>query len=324
MIRRYRADNRLDTTEYRITTDNAHLTTPLTIALITDLHDRPCERLLTFLADCQPDFIAIAGDLVDGYAVNERSDIKRDALTRIPRDIIADSAHILPFLTACIALAPAYCSLGNHEWLLSDDDLVLIRDTGVHLLDNESAEFPLDESTAEKKRKILIGGLTSSSVMRYREYIRQHPDMADYYPLPELRPWWKRKRNTHPHLDYEWLEAFEQQDAFKILLCHHPEYWRHKDPVLSELNIDLTLSGHAHGGQIRIFRHGIFAPGQGLLPKYTDGVHHGKYGKLVVSRGLANTAWIPRFGNCPEVVVIRLFPSADSTHPDPAPAAAAV
>lgn len=65
----------------------------------------------------------------------------------------------------------------------------------------------------------------------------------------------------------------------------------------------MILSGRCHGGQIRIWNHGIFAPGQGLLPKYHHGVYHGH---LVVSAGCANTAPIPRWGNEPEVVIVRL------------------
>lgn len=63
------------------------------------------------------------------------------------------------------------------------------------------------------------------------------------------------------------------------------------------------LSGHAHGGQIRILGRGVFSPGQGLFPKYTKGIYEGR---LVVSAGCSNTASIPRWGNPCEVVAIRL------------------
>ena len=306
-MKRYRTDNRLDITEYRITTDSIHLAAPLTVALIADLHDRPCKKIISFLADRKPDLIAIAGDFVDGYAIKEMAGDGNGSLIRIPKKILKHSNHIFTFLKKCAALAPAYCSLGNHEWMLSKHDLRLIAKTGVHLLDNTSEEFS-PSFASNTQQRILIGGLTSSSVMYYREYIQHHPEMTGYYPLPEPRPWWQRKKNKPPHLDYDWLDHFSKEEAFKLLLCHHPEYWMHKEPILSEMNIDLTMSGHAHGGQIRVFRRGIFAPGQGLVPKYTDGVHQGSHGHLVVSRGLANTVWIPRFGNCPELVFIRLYP----------------
>ena len=55
------------------------------------------------------------------------------------------------------------------------------------------------------------------------------------------------------------LEDFAGEDGYKILLCHHPEYWSLRDPMLRDKRIDLVLSGHAHGGQWRICGRGLFA-----------------------------------------------------------------
>ncbi len=106
-----------------------------------------------------------------------------------------------------------------------------------------------------------------------------------------------------PYTGHDWLRDFEEFEEFKILLDHHPEhypeYLRDTHP-----EIDLILSGHAHGGQIRINDRGIFSPGQGLLPKYTKGLIDDK---LIVTTGIANTGgFIPRFGNPTEIVVIHL------------------
>jgi predicted MPP superfamily phosphohydrolase len=100
------------------------------------------------------------------------------------------------------------------------------------------------------------------------------------------------------------LDAFSSVEGFKLLLCHHPEYYPR---YIRERDIDLTLSGHAHGGQWQIVGRGIFAPGQGLFPRYTGGVYEGR---LVVSRGLTNTVSVPRFGNPTELVRIHLLPTA--------------
>ena len=102
-------------------------------------------------------------------------------------------------------------------------------------------------------------------------------------------------------MDAKFLSEFSSYPGYKILLCHHPEYY----PQLQSYPIELILSGHCHGGQIRVCGRGIFAPGQGLLTKY----HHGVYdGRLVVSAGCSNTASIPRWGNETEVVIVRLKP----------------
>lgn len=107
----------------------------------------------------------------------------------------------------------------------------------------------------------------------------------------------------YPHKEFDWLTSFESEEVFKLLICHHPEYYQ---PFLKDRKIDLIVSGHAHGGQIRIFDRGILSPGQGLFPKYTKGFIDNK---LIVGTGLSNTGGIiPRLGNPTEVVVIRLKP----------------
>ena len=78
--------------------------------------------------------------------------------------------------------------------------------------------------------------------------------------------------------------------------------------MLRDRNIDLVLSGHAHGGQIRLLGRGLYAPGQGILPAYTGGLHSGPHGKLLISRGLSNTALpVPRLFNPPEIVAADLW-----------------
>lgn len=100
-------------------------------------------------------------------------------------------------------------------------------------------------------------------------------------------------------IDHIFLEKFSRREGYKILLCHHPEYYK----TIAPYNIDMVVSGHAHGGQIRVWNRGIFSPGQGLLPKLTKGVYDNR---LVVSAGCSNTAAIPRIGNPCEVVVVRV------------------
>ncbi len=96
-----------------------------------------------------------------------------------------------------------------------------------------------------------------------------------------------------------WLDEFCALDAPKVLLCHHPEYY---ERYLKNLPIDLIVSGHAHGGQWRFFGRGVLAPGQGLFPKYTHGVHDDR---LVIGTGLKKgRLLIPRLFNSPEVVFV--------------------
>ncbi|MBU0905429.1 MAG: metallophosphoesterase [Firmicutes bacterium] len=98
-------------------------------------------------------------------------------------------------------------------------------------------------------------------------------------------------------------EADIRSDVFTILLAHRPEDFQTYD----EFEIDLTFSGHAHGGQFRIpFVGGLIAPGQGFFPKFTAGIHEKEQSKLVISRGLGNSILPFRLFNLPEIVVVTL------------------
>jgi predicted MPP superfamily phosphohydrolase len=108
----------------------------------------------------------------------------------------------------------------------------------------------------------------------------------------------QRHFDKTPAPNLEWLEKFSHLRGPKILLSHHPEYY---PKYIKDLGIDLTLSGHAHGGQWRFFNRGVFAPGQGIFPKYTSGLYDGK---LIVSRGLGNQTPYPRINNEEEIIVI--------------------
>ena len=93
------------------------------------------------------------------------------------------------------------------------------------------------------------------------------------------------------------------KNNFTILLSHRPEVYN----VYVEKEIDLVLTGHAHGGQIRIpFIGGLVAPNQGLFPKYTSGIIKDDKTTMVISRGIGNSIFPFRINNNPELVVITL------------------
>lgn len=93
-------------------------------------------------------------------------------------------------------------------------------------------------------------------------------------------------------------------NKFNLLLSHRPEFM----DIYSDCNVDLILSGHVHGGQIRLFGRGLIAPGQGLLPKYHGGLVKEKKSNMIISRGLGNNFWfIKRIFNSPEIVKINLY-----------------
>ena len=104
--------------------------------------------------------------------------------------------------------------------------------------------------------------------------------------------------------DTEWLYDFTKLDGFKILLSHRPEYY---EKHLKQFQIDLTISGHAHGGQWRIpgLLNGLLAPDEGLFPQYAGGRYDMDGATFIVSRGLAKESTrVPRLFNPPELVLV--------------------
>ena len=91
--------------------------------------------------------------------------------------------------------------------------------------------------------------------------------------------------------------------TYTVLLAHRPELI----DIYVESTVDLVLCGHAHGGQFRIpFIGGVYAPGQGLFPKYDSGLYEVGETQMVVSRGIGNSIIPLRVNNRPEVVLVEL------------------
>ena len=242
---------------------------PVLIALVSDLHERPFGPVLASLERRRPDLICVAGDFLYGYPVEGAK---------------LDASGMLPFFEACAELAPCFVSLGNHEWVLLPEDIERISGTGVHVLDNAFV------SCDTAGMRLVLGGQSSA---RYNACQRLYKAGYNVWSL-DL---YDRTAKATPVTD--WLDAYCAAPGYRILLCHHPEYYPR---YLRSLDIPLILSGHAHGGQVRIFGQGLFSPGQGLFPKLTSGVTDGR---LIISRGLANRQKVPRLFNPTEIVYVR-------------------
>lgn len=107
------------------------------------------------------------------------------------------------------------------------------------------------------------------------------------------------------HLSDETLKNLlqEQKNELSIVLAHEPQYLQN----YANAEADLVLTGHAHGGQIRLpFVGGIVAPDQGFLPEYISGQYNSADTEMIVSRGLGNSIIPVRLFNYPEVVCVEL------------------
>lgn len=124
---------------------------PCKLALIADSHDQPVPNLKESLEKNRPDMICIAGDFVYGHP--PKNGLKMD-----------ESQNAMQLIRECVSAAWTCVSFGNHEWLLNEKDIEIIRSAGAVVLDNSWVE----------KDGILFGGLTSGGMMNYRKYIKDH------------------------------------------------------------------------------------------------------------------------------------------------------
>ena len=177
---------------------------------------------------------------------------------------------------ALVKIAPVYYVSGNHEAILPDAEYQALTDglraLGVCVLEDESAEL------TRGGQSIRLIGLTD---------IGFHPGTLE------------EKKDALRTA----LSALLPEDEFSVTLAHRPELM----DVYTECGAPLVLSGHAHGGQIRLPGiGGLIAPGQGLFPKYTDGKYEENGTTLVVSRGIGNSVLPLRVNDRPQIVVVQL------------------
>ena len=167
--------------------------------------------------------------------------------------------------------APIYWVNGNHEWVKGVLPALreLLDSYGVVRLENQY--LPLERDGA----RIIVAGAEDPNGWA---------DMIKPDALAEL-------------LREEYPEEF-------VLWLGHRNYWVKKYPALP---VDLILSGHAHGGIVRLPGiGGLLNVNHSLGAEYESGVYQGERFEMVVSRGLGNSIPVPRFLNRPEVVRIIL------------------
>ena len=172
-------------------------------------------------------------------------------------------------------ICPIYYINGNHESRIEDYKLLKEKliNNDVIVLENDIREITLANG------KINIIGIND-------------PDFQD-----------KNKDYQKDIIEKEIKNIEYDNYIYTILLSHRPEFLN----VYAKENINLVLSGHAHGGQIRIpFIGPLFAPGQGLFPKYTSGIYKKDNTNMIVSRGIGNSLFPFRINDKPELVIIEL------------------
>ena len=189
-----------------------------------------------------------------------------------------DGPTIALLIILLMEIAPIYAISGNHE--RNNREYYKIWKTmlelrGVHFMDGKVTRFEKEGITF-----IIVG-------MRY---VRSEKILE---------------------FDFSFLSEVEVSVNECYLLLHHkPNIWRSCFPNDAPIP-DVIFSGHAHGGQVGvpIINRGLFAPSQGLFPKYTSGLYQYSDGSCeVVSRGLASSTRPVRINNNPHIPIVEIVP----------------
>lgn len=182
----------------------------------------------------------------------------------------------LQFVQEAMKIAPCYYVTGNHEARKSEYNKLKsgMESNGVIVLEDSNAEINIDGNT------ITIIGVNDPSFQT--DYLFGDSESIMNTKLAKLHT---------------------NEDGFTILLSHRPELF---DTYVAH-DLDLILSGHAHGGQFRIpVIGGVVAPNQGFFPEFDAGIYTEGNTNMFVSRGIGNSILPFRINNRPEVILIEL------------------
>ena len=187
----------------------------------------------------------------------------------------------ISFAQKAVNIAPVYYVNGNHESRVLGEYEKLkqgLTDAGVTILENSSVDITVGDETIT-----LVGINDPTFCMEFVDDTMEQ------------------------NIAHQLVNVIPDNDNYKVLLAHRPEYF---DVYAG--NVDLVLSGHAHGGQFRIpFIGGLVAPGQGFFPEYYEGSHIKENTEMIVSRGIGNSIIPFRINNKPEIIVAELTKIAD-------------
>lgn len=179
---------------------------------------------------------------------------------------------------------PIYYGFGNHEQRVIPEGkyynkswksyLTSLKELGVHLLDNESIIITKNDD------KIFIHGISIDLNFFAKGNI---PKMEENY-----------LENLIGKLDKE---------CYNIVIAHNPVYFNE----YKKINSDLVLSGHMHGGIVRLpLIGGLISPQYELFPKYDAGQFEEDGQVMLVSRGLGTHTIKLRVFNRPELMTVTL------------------
>ncbi|MCD8068084.1 MAG: metallophosphoesterase, partial [Lachnospiraceae bacterium] len=257
----------------------------LRLVVLADLHDarfgKHNERLAAKVRELSPDLILIAGDMVTSGKHSDYTGAE---------DLLCGLAGMFSI----------YYGMGNHESRIVSDPVYYGMGNHESRIVNDPEEN--GERFEEYKRKLSRAGVV---------FLQNETVVLDEYNIAlhglELEKEYYRKWGRSSLPSYYMKEKFGKAspEAFHLLIAHNPEFF----PQYADWRADLVVSGHVHGGIVRLpVLGGVVSTSFRLFPKYDGGLFMEKNSAMVISRGLGWHSIPVRMFNPGECVVIDLKP----------------
>lgn len=260
----------LSTTVYEVDTRGVFSSkNPVKIAVLADLHN-------SFLNDSDRVIDAVRKEQPDiiiaaGDMLLSHSDQRRE------------NEKTAKLINSLCDIAPLFYGMGNHETAVSSRSHLkhLWPDFLSNLTNKEALLRNLSKNIYVKGKKINIYGLE----------------------LPEK--YYKRFNKLKPTVEeINNLIGKSDNAAYNILIAHNPDFFKQ----YAKWGADLILSGHNHGGMVRIpFFGGIISPRPAIFPKYDYGLFKDEGAIMIVSAGMGSHSIKIRLNNKPELVIVKLI-----------------
>jgi len=294
------SNTRLATTEYKLNySDLPEAFDRYRIVVLADVHGAQHgdnnENLIDAVRDANPDIIAIAGDLIDRYQpgkpVEKQLEIARTLVEGLMR------------------VAPVYFVTGNHEWDSGElrPLLAMLDESGVIVLQNQYRLLDRDAASGEDAEDAENAGNAGNAGGAGNAGSAGNAGNAGNAGAGTIILAGVDDPNGPADMvkPDEFIENIRQKENpdFIVVLSHR----NYNLKLYGKLDVDLVLSGHAHGGMVRLpFTDGLVGPQNDFFPTYTSGIYSSGQTNMVVSRGIGNHLGWTRFLNNPEVVVVEL------------------
>jgi predicted MPP superfamily phosphohydrolase len=245
--------------------------------VLADLHNRNFGknnvRLMKQIDKLSPQFILVAGDMIN----------KKET---------ACPSNAFTLLESLAKRYKLYYAYGNHEQRAeqyqseTSGELIKLYDTweeykqrlsglGVTFLNNDSIMVG-----TKSGEKIRISGVSIG------------PKYFEWNKLTQLEEGYQAE-----------IIGDSSKELYQILIAHNPIFFMD----YAKWGADLTVSGHLHGGMVRIPGiGGVLSPQAKFFPKYHSGNYTELGQEMIVSRGLGSHSIMPRLFNIPELVYVKL------------------